>query len=238
MITIRESASLDRLLPWVIALASTTCDTELAETQRAPAISSSRSSPQAIPACDFQPAPRWTLRDKDGERVQALVEPRCGNGTGAESFNRCETLDFASKNSFPCVRIIDHGGNFINLQYDLYTGTLEPCKGGEYSDLDSELIFSYLNDKCEGTTYWLAGLGGTGSPEFTTARSLVFGLSDIWYFAEPDCALSVDTWYIDPTTKECSGPVSAGKMCPLRRVPNWVKNLLPNPPYTMAVEYE
>src|SRR4051812_36667988 len=33
----------------------------------------------------FAPEPRWVLRDKDGVRVQALVEPRCGQNGDTKS---------------------------------------------------------------------------------------------------------------------------------------------------------
>jgi len=200
---------------------------------------SNYSEPHRSSSCESQPAPRWVLRDKDGNRVKALVEPRCGIVPGAQAIERCISLDFASANSFPCVRIIDHSGLFINLQYDLMSGRLEPCKSWDFADIDMGLPFIYLNKDCEGDPWWSTEADGPGAPEFTTARDVFLGGGDLWYSAEPKCVRDVVRWSIDPTTKECMGPYdSSGLICPLRRVPDWVKNLLPNPPYTMAVEYE
>jgi len=183
--------------------------------------------------CEFVPAPRWALRDRDDNRVQALVEPRCGDGD-AESWSRCNPVDPGSSSNFPCVRIIDHEGDFINLQYDLESGQIGPCRGQViYEDLLS-LGAEYLNAQCEGTPYASAGSSG-GFPEFTTTRVIRFTVDNIWYVSEPGCLEDVLVW----GGVNCEeGPFKAGSICPIRPVPDWVKNLLPNPPYTMAVEYE
>jgi hypothetical protein len=186
--------------------------------------------------CDSVAAPRWVLR------VQALVEPRCGRKTNAESWSHCHPLDPATSSNFPCVRIIDHEGSFVNLQYDLATGRLGPCQGGEHSDINAEwsvLPVAYLNEACEGERYVITTLGGpdSGSPEFTTARPLYYAAGDIWYIAGAGCHFTtVAVWSID--SNKCVGPVNLQSLCPLQVVPDWIQNLLPIPPYTMAVEHE
>lgn len=184
--------------------------------------------------CEFVPAPRWALRDRDGNRVQALVEPRCGDGFDAESWSRCNPVDPGSSSNFPCVRIIDHEGNFINLQYDLESGQLGPCRNHVIHEDLLSLGAVYLNAECEGTSY--AGPGSSGGhPQFTTTRVIRFTVDDIWYMSEPGCLEEdVPVW----GGVNCEGPFKTGRICPVRPVPDWVKNLLPNPPYTMAVEYE
>lgn len=183
--------------------------------------------------CESIPAPRWVLRDRDGNRIHALVEPRCGDGSYAESWNRCNPVDPASKRNFPCVRIIDHQGSFINLQYDLESGQLGPCQSYTLHKDLADLGVQYLNDRCEGTQYISSGSSG-GYPEFTTTRSIYFVGDDIWYVSQPGCVEDAQIWGGDT----CSGPFQGWGQCPIRPIPDWVKNLLPNPPYTMAVEYE
>jgi hypothetical protein len=189
--------------------------------------------------CDVIAPPRWVLRDKDGNRVPALVEPRCGNGAQAEAFNRCNSIDPASLSNFPCVRVIDHDGSFINLQYDLASGKLDPCQGGTFNTLNADhLPAGYINDKCEGEQYVIKNGIPVALEEFTVATELIYGLGDRWYMSGNKCLEETARWVLDPITKQCSGPIIAQAICPLRPVPDWVQDLLPNPPYTMAVEYE
>ncbi len=214
----------------LFALMGSACDDRTSvEGLRAPA--------RAGEMCDSVPAPRWVVRDKDGNRVQALVEPRCGHGQNGESWSRCHPVDPASLNNFPCVRIIDFEGKFINLQYDLMTGQIGPCQ--ENQDLNQDwatLGVSYINDKCEGDRYVLGGWPGFGSPEFTKTRTLYYANGEMWYPSEAGCLDDAPTWGI--SSNKCVGPFPSPRQCPLLPVPQWVKNLLPNPPYTMEVEYE
>lgn len=184
--------------------------------------------------CEFIPAPRWALRDRDGNRVKALVEPRCGDNFNAESWSRCNPVDPGSSSNFPCVRIIDHEGDFINLQYDLASGQLGPCRDHVVHEDLMDLGAVFLNAQCEGTPYGTAGSSG-GYPQFTMTRVIRFTVENIWYISEPGCLEeNVPLW----GGEKCEGPYKQGRICPIRPVPDWVKNLLPNPPYTMAVEYE
>jgi hypothetical protein len=184
------------------------------------------------------------LRDRDGVRVQALVEPRCGASDGAESFDRCAPLEFDSPNMFPCVRVIDHEGRFINLQYDLTTGELGPCiySPGNLPENFSKpwtehLGVPFLNAQCDGAPYFPTYDGvWYGAPQFTRSRHPTFAENDVWFPAEEGCIFA-QFWMLD-VGLVCDGPQSGYRLCPFKRVPEWVKTLLPNPPYTLAVEYE
>lgn len=191
--------------------------------------------------CDSVGEPRWVLRDKDANRLPALVEPRCGHGPFGESWSRCSPVDPASLSNFPCVRIIDFDGKHINLQYDLLTGQLGPCQGTEWnSDINKNWssLAVFINKECEGDGYLPIGLAGYGLEEFTRSRTLFYAAGDMWFPSAVGCVEETANWYIDPDTDKCNGPLLPERLCPLHPVPAWVKNLLPNPPYTMAVEYE
>lgn len=182
--------------------------------------------------------PRWVLRDKDNNRVQAMVEPRCGHGPFGESWTRCNPLDPGASTDLPCVRIVDHQGSYINLQYDLASGQLGPCQGTESNDdpdADLDSLGYFLNDKCDGDQFRHQE-DPLLEPEFVRARTVYYAAGEMWYLAEEGCIGTADTWARGGN--KCYGQPLQYSLCPLRVVPQWVKNLLPNPPYTMAVEYD
>jgi len=188
----------------------------------------------------LSPEGRWVLRDKDGARVQALVEPRCGSEPVDLPLSRCLPLEFGSPNSFPCARIIDHEGRFVNLLYDLETGEIGPCAyqgalglgstNRPWSEIQGS---SFTNGQCLGTAYTNI-YNALGSADFTKERLLFFAASDMWFVSEEGC-LEAEFWWFNQDA--CVGPTSSRLLCPLVVVPDWLKGLLPNPPYTMAVEY-
>lgn len=194
-------------------------------------------------ACEPPPAPRWVLRDRDGAPVSATVEPRCGQEGNAESWTRCLPLDFASPNAFPCARVIDFEGRHVNVLYDLASGQIGPCQGGVYSDItkdwDEVGLDLYTNAQCAGDRYAQVYLGyGYYEPRFTRSREVHFVAGQMWYVAEDGFLPASQAWYHDMDTQECIdlvAPQSLGRLVP---VPSWVAELLPNPPYSMRVEYE
>jgi hypothetical protein len=101
---------------------------------------------------------------------------------------------------FPCVRIIDHEGMFINLQYELKTGRLEHCQGRQIGSVDDSFgvlsgIVRYLDKDCTGQKYVRAG-GGVGyhDPQFTVARDLYLADGDPWYASGKGCLEYTATW--------------------------------------------
>lgn len=177
--------------------------------------------------------PRWVLRDGDGVRVQALVEPRCHG-----SHIPCPPLEFGSPDGIPCVRVIDHESRYVNLLYDLNTGQLGACmRNSQYSDIDkpwSEVPgAAFPNAQCEGTAY--AGHLYPDIEEFTEAGTLYFAENNLWLVSTEGCLLT--TYWLRGGVA-CEGPKGEFTLCPLVVVPDWVQMLLPNPPYTLAVEYD
>jgi len=193
----------------------------------------------------FLAEPRWVLRDRDGQRVQALVEPRCGiNFSGrVESMERCWPLNFDTAKNFPCVRVIDHESRFVNVEFELESGKLGPCHYDTllmHGDLEKQWNelpgIAFLDDQCAGEPHGLSTSGiGYMNPEFTVPRVLYAADGDLWYLAEQGCNAG-PFWYTDFPDPNCLYYGEAWQ-CPYKKVPEWVENLLPNPPYTLDVEY-
>lgn len=198
--------------------------------------------PAAEPSaeCPCSRAPRWVLRDSDGIPVRATVEPRCGRGdVPVWQEHRCLPVDFGPTASFPCVRIIDHEGRFLNLQYDLATGLLEPCmRSGDWKIDFSELGF-FVEDGCQGGAYTAVSISDFMGDDFTGTRRLVFVDDEIWYMSPSKCLEHIKawTWTILPP-EECILASENASGCAYQLVPQWVRELLPNPPYTLDVEYD
>lgn len=186
--------------------------------------------------CDVVPAPRWVLRDKDGTPVKAMVEPRCGH---LLNHGDCLPLDFGSSSSFPCVRVVDHESRFINLQYELASGRIEPCNAPVYGELSldwSEIGGWYLDEACAGEPYTPL-FADLDYHELTSARGIFHAEDNIWYASEKSCVQADgEQWHSDTLSCNVADPLL--RLCVLRPIPSEIQDLLPNPPYTMAVEYE
>lgn len=199
---------------------------------------------RAEPTCDKAPAPRWVLRDKDGIRVTAMVEPRCYETLGAPSTAECFPLNIASNSSYPCVRIIDHEHRYINLLYHLETGKIEPCQQGpEVSDINQTWLqvgAFVLNADCSGPRYLVPHNSGANfyEPEHTRTREVVLAEGKMWHLSRVGCLTTDQAWVPDGPNSCHEGLLQPWPLCPMREVPLWVQELLPNPPYTMAVEHE
>src|SRR5262245_26809768 len=94
----------------------------------------------------------------------------------------------------------------------------------------------YLKDACSGEPYTPL-FAELGYNNFTSAQGIYFAAEDLWYASGGSCAEAGPMqWGWDPLLEECkeSDPLD---LCVLRPIPPEIQNLLPNPPYTMAVEY-
>jgi hypothetical protein len=97
---------------------------------------------------------------------------------------------------------------------------------------------NYLNAECEGERYYSAMYGdGYYFPEFTAGREFISVEGKLWY-RRSRTAWMTYPWCGVSSKVNVSDSPQAETLCPMRRVPEWAENLLPNPPYTLAVEYE
>lgn len=180
--------------------------------------------------------PRWVLRDKDGERVDALVEPRCGTAA-------CPPLELGvMSKSAPCVRVITHGDRYVNLLFSLDAGDVGVCMHNAQDPL-SDLSRSwkeagafFTNAQCAGQAF---GHPITSAElEGAQGRALFFAENDMWYLAAAGCVKG-PRWVFDfVDTKACVEVVGDELICPFERIPQWAKSLLDRSPYTLAVESE
>lgn len=188
--------------------------------------------------------PRWVLRDKDGTQLRVLAEPKCGKYGTSEAQGRCLHPEFGSTGAFPCARIVFYEDRYINLQYDLQSGKIGPCMGSMEAEIylnqswrDGQAEFT--NDQCTGDPYIsIHGALGQAPPIHSDTRELyVAEGSALWYVSDQDCPGVVDRWSWSLISMTCVKGEPA-YLCPFRKLPNWVLDLLPNPPYTLTMEYD
>lgn len=190
--------------------------------------------------CDCSPSPRWVLRDTDGQRVQAAIRPSCGR-TWASSFrNSCLPVEFDGPYTYPCILISSHESRSIRVHFDLQTGKIGPCNQSVDRDpneswFESNLSQIYLDDSCTGPTYKDVNLANLES-----SRRIHWVEGIPWYASEEGC-VKQDGWSWNLFMDSCFSHLPLEDFeyyCPYKPVPDWVQELLPNPPYTVSVEYE
>jgi len=188
--------------------------------------------------CESTPVPRWVLRDKDGKPVQALVEPRCGMWNDAQV--DCLPIDFGASSTFPCVRVVDHRGQYVNAVYELSSGTIGPCYGSIMTDDHSWDTLSgvsnlFDDEICAGPHFGAANNFGYYSYYFTRGREIFQVEGEYLSLSGEGCTAEEKPWV---KGFECTESDQTMTICLHQLVPDWAYNLLPNPPYTLAVEYE
>jgi len=187
--------------------------------------------------------PRWVLRDKDGNRMPAQVEPRCGHWSDSTSQEQCDPPEFGSSGHFPCARVIFWEDRYVNLQYDLKSGTIGPCMSGNLNGSESvrdlaPFGFNHVDDKCEGVLFRETLGGGNVTYDiYRDARDVFRAEGKDWYVSSEGCLDPGPCRQWRANTGECVEDFCA-RICPLKPVPSWIYELMPNPPYSMTVEYE
>lgn len=187
------------------------------------------------PRCPCSPIPRWVLRDKDGQRLNALVQPLCGRDAVPEE-ERCfnEFTLGADDVDFPCVRIINYEGTHVNILYELSTGRIELCM---FDTFDEEQTFKdktylYLTPDCQGTPHYRT----PSISDFRLPQKIEYADHELWYLSAPEAVTPDELWLNSLVNDECE-PTDPGRVYPFRKVPDWVRDLLSNPPYTLTIEY-
>lgn len=163
--------------------------------------------------------PRWVLYDGSGDPVDAIV-----------------TAPFLAPNEYPAAQsvgtTIDPGSTPLNCAsvrafnsdvlpapfvYHLPSGSLSQCA----SDQSESAI--YLDSQCAGTEHF-------GASVF---HVLKVGQEVLWpkgEIVEPDTVYSLDNG-------SCVERSNSSKLIPFQPVPAWIRDALPNPPYTVRPEY-
>ena len=97
-----------------------------------------------------------------------------------------------------------------------------------------------LQEGCEGDPYTRSSGGFQyGNPEFTSPRDVTYVDGNFWYPSELSCfGPETPQWEYSAETQECSVPQYFINVCVYRPMATWVHEILPNPPYTMEVEYD
>jgi hypothetical protein len=214
------------------------CDSDPVSTERGGVVEPQDASSDTSPCTR---GPRWVLRDKHGTAVPALVEPSCGLGYATV---RCRgATDFGPSIGYPCVRVIDFDGQYVNVGYELASGMIQPCQGGfwdqdlKWSDADWVV---YADASCTGIRYSGTNSEKYGGLEFTEAQALNRIEGKLWSASGTGCIQSSYTnWRLDSQGTCIYDEGSENfTVCPYQEVPSWVINMLSNPPYTLGVEYE
>jgi len=128
---------------------------------------------------------------------------------------------------------MDYESQYVDVTYDLETGALATCNLPTDVDPDrswhevSEKV--YLDDQCEGTAY-----GGVDHP--ADSRTVIWAEGKAWLYSTENCFTAL-SYGVNQVFDLCvEGEV--GLVCPFEEVPDWVQNLLPNPPYTLEMAYD
>ena len=165
--------------------------------------------------------PRWVLRDADGVELNAIARPRCR----PDANPNCWHAGFEAPNTIPCVQVNQADGMLIDFMYELETGDLTTACNG----VSGFGLRYYPDPDCTPPGYV-----APTSPPMALSRWRVRSFTTI-----------EDTLYVvDPTELVYLEGVYAGGACdyvgpgeyplyPLVPVPDEVRFLLDNPPYTI-----
>ena len=191
--------------------------------------------------------PAWVLRDGDGNALDAMVTPHFGYRDSV-AWHDYKYPSFGNDAEFPCVRVEDLAGFYMNVSFSLETGTMTECNppsGGVYDQPD---VF-FFDDACEGAAYisshpmsWKLS-DGADVPFSTRDARRIYTIDGVPHFADEAAKSKLE----DPFYRYGSDPTGATGcheqligtrfLAPLAEVPESVVNALPNPPYTLAMEY-
>ena len=160
------------------------------------------------------------LRDKNGAAVSAAVNVSCAPANPA-----CGT--FRKVEDFPCVWLQFLDDRTVGVTYTLQTGQIDECEPN-FANWQDDPAAYFLDDSCQGASYAIdSGSGLTrlvnGQSYAPTARTTTTKLYH-WNNQDNTC----DTLDLGGETVQ---------VWKFERLPNWVEAALPNPPYTLSMEY-
>ena len=169
--------------------------------------------------------PRFILRDKFGEAVEAIVS--------ADTYH--DGQEHFTSGDIGCVHLEFLGDSYIGLSYGTSSGRLGACKIRPYAQCSSWASCAgvgHTSASCTGTPY-AVGYASTNLfsvIEVTGNFHFVEGLPDV---------VSPDQLYVTNYALQCfSQPNPEGAfLWKYELVPQWVVNALPDAPYTVSLEY-
>jgi hypothetical protein len=176
------------------------------------------------------PSPRWALRDRFGEPVDGLFYPSPYG----------EPVIFWEQEP-ECIIVSYFEQTKISLYYNLDTGRPEDCEMPLENNDSWHLAPSiyFVGPECSGVGYY--GYHAPGSDSYYSLPLSVVRINDeFWYIdGEPD-HLDIEKYYFwNESSTECTeiDNVSSLAFWRYKRVPDWVLAILPDPPYTLKIEY-
>lgn len=163
--------------------------------------------------------PRFLLYDGDGNAVKAMVGAPTLAIDQYPANQPVGTVIDPSAMPRKCVSIGAIGGTIlpVGASFELDTGELAPCSTG------FESLVSYIDAQCSGAPHVI-----------TSAFSIIkVGQAALW----PQGEIVEPARYYQMSDGICQERNYSQKLVPLEPVPASIAEALPNPPYTVKVEY-
>ena len=166
------------------------------------------------------PNPRLILRDSSGTPVEAIVNVSCpANDLSCGTFRPLE--------EFPCAWIQVLEGRTVGVNYSLSSGRVDACEPS-FDSFRNDPAALFLDDRCEGEA--VAVDSGAG-----LVRTV-----DGTLYAPTEAQTTRQLYNWNPESEQCEAIDLSDNEVQVWRfvsVPSWVSEALPNPPYTLTMEY-
>lgn len=166
------------------------------------------------------PANQWILRDKNGDIINAVFEPKCIGETQGDC------LSFSSEKDYPCISLQYLDTKPVWVNYDIKTGSPVSC----YTKQEAWYGFYFDNADCSGTPYSTDFFGLIEIRELLRKENKL-------YWTNPE---SNEIQISQPYSLEGESCTEIGFDIPLvhkiTEIPSEIYELLPNGPYTISLE--
>lgn len=163
---------------------------------------------------------QWVLRDKNGEIVNAVFEPKCAG----ENKNDCINEPF--EKNYPCILVHYLDSTPVWVLYNLSSGDPLSC----YEDLDGFSGKIFGNESCEGEFYSTSRFG-------LTSLTSVEKIQNKLYWADyntPGVLLQIA--YLLYEGSCIQQDMGSQKIYEITEVSETIYNLLPESPYSIKLE--
>jgi hypothetical protein len=163
--------------------------------------------------------PRWVLYDGNGDSVDAIVSSPSRAPDQSPMNQPAGAVVDPTSVQRDCASVIAIGNDVlpVSVPFELATGDIGRCA------TDYTQMVYYLDAQCRGTAYMTASA-------FFIAR---VGQEVVW----PQGEIVEPSSFYRMNDGTCEERTSTTKLVPLQPVPTWIRDALPNPPYTVRPEY-